>query len=278
MDVCSTWLTFFLRATKFGGPLSLAERKLTVHLLYVDESGSVTDASQRYFVLAGVSVFERTTHWIELALDKIARKADPITPDDRELHGSPMRSGKGFWRQFDLATREGLIKEVLNAGVMQQQKGVRLFACVVEKSAIAGRDPVELCFEQIAMSFDLFLQRCHTRHQDTQRGMMLFDESSTEKQLQKLAREFKHNGHTFGKTRNYAEVPVFLDSRASRLIQLADVVAYSIFRHFEHADSQYWDILKDRFDVDDGVKHGFMLCDTAHPLSSFHCTKGKSSR
>lgn len=167
---------------------------------------------------------------------------------------------------------------MLNAGVMQQQKGVRLFACVVEKSAIAGKDPVELCFEQLARSFDLFLQRCHTRHQDTQRGMMLFDESSTEKQLQTLAREFKHNGHTFGKTRNYAEVPVFLDSRASRLIQLADVVAYSIFRHFEHADSQYWDILKHRFDVDGGVKHGFMLCDTTHPLPFSQCAKGKGNR
>lgn len=108
--------------------------------------------------------------------------------------------------------------------------------------------------------------------------MMLFDESSTEKQLQKLAREFKQNGHTFGKTRNYAEVPVFLDSRASRLIQLADLVAYSIFRHFEHADSQYWDILKGRFDVDEGVKHGFMLFDTAHPHPSFHSAKGKVSR
>nr|WP_187362575.1 DUF3800 domain-containing protein [Massilia rubra] len=249
------------------------EGKATVHLLYVDESGSVTDASQRYFVLAGVSVFERTTHWIELALDQIAKKADPIAFDDRELHGSPMRSGKGFWRQFDLATREGFIKEALNAGVMQQQKGVRLFACVVEKSAITGREPVELCFEQLARRFDLFLQRCHTKHHDPQRGMMLFDESSTEKRLQTLAREFKHNGHTFGKTRNYAEVPVFLDSRASRLIQLADLVAYSIFRHFEHADSQYWDILKDRFDIEDGVKHGFMLCDTAHPLRFQRCQR-----
>jgi len=42
-----------------------------MHLLYVDESGSATDASQRYFVLAGISVFERTTHWIEKAWMKL---------------------------------------------------------------------------------------------------------------------------------------------------------------------------------------------------------------
>lgn len=235
-----------------------------MHLLYVDESGSATDASQKYFVLAGVSVFERTTHWIEKGLDDIAVKVDPVAPQDLELHGSPMRSGKGMWRKIDMASREALILEALYTGVVRQPKGVRLFACVVEKAALAGKDPVHVCFEQLARRFDLFLQRCHTKHGDPQRGIMLFDESSTEKRLQTLAREFKRSGHSYGKTRNYAEVPVFLDSRATRLIQLADLVAYSIFRHFEHGDSKFWNVIKDRFDEEGGVKHGFVLYDAAH--------------
>lgn len=237
-----------------------------MHLLYVDESGSVTDASQKYFVLAGVSVFERTTHWIEKSLDEIAHKVDPVSPQDVELHGSPMRSGKGIWRKLTPKAREALIVEALNEGVVGQVKGVRLFACVVEKAALVGKDPVHVCFEQLARRFDLFLARCHTKHGDSQRGLMLFDESSTEKRLQTLAREFKHNGHSYGKTRNYAEVPVFLDSRATRLIQLADLVAFSIFRHFEHGDSQFWDVIKDRFDEEGGVRHGFVLCDADHPV------------
>lgn len=238
-----------------------------MHLLYVDESGSATDASQRYFVLAGVSVFERTTHWIEKSLDEIAMKISPETPQDLELHGSPMRSGKGIWRKIaSPAEREALIVEALQAGVVGQPKGVRLFACVVEKAALAGKDPVHVCFEQLARRFDLFLQRCHTKYNDPQRGIMLFDESSTEQRLQTLAREFKHNGHSYGKTRNYAEVPVFLDSRATRLIQLADLVAFAIFRHFEHGDSKYWDVIKDCFDSEGGVKHGFVLCDATHPM------------
>jgi hypothetical protein len=171
-----------------------------MHLLYVDESGSATDASQKYFVLAGVSVFERTTHWIEKGLDDIAVKVDPVAPQDLELHGSPMRSGKGMWRKMDMASREALILEALYIGVVRQPKGVRLFACVVEKAALAGKDPVHVCFEQLARRFDLFLQRCHTKHGDPQRGIMLFDESSTEKRLQTLAREFKRSGHSYGKT------------------------------------------------------------------------------
>jgi hypothetical protein len=43
-----------------------------MHLLYMDESGAVSDPSQRYFILAGVSVFERKTHWIEQTLIRLA--------------------------------------------------------------------------------------------------------------------------------------------------------------------------------------------------------------
>ncbi|RZT04288.1 Protein of unknown function [Duganella sp. CF402] len=238
-----------------------------MHLLYVDESGATTDASQRYFVLAGVSVFERTTHWIEKSLDDIAARIAPDFPNELEFHGSPMRSGKGVWRKIaSPEQRESLIVEALRVGVVGQPKGVRLFACVVEKTALVGKDPVHVCFEQLARRFDLFLQRCHTKFNDHQRGLMLFDESSTEQRFQTLAREFKHRGHSYGKTRNYVEVPVFLDSRASRLIQLADLVAFAIFPHFEHGDSKYWDVIKDSFDSEGGVKHGFLLCDHAHPV------------
>ena len=68
-----------------------------MHLFYVDESGSVSDPSQQYFVLAGVAVFERKTHWIEQNLNSIASRFDPVTPERLELHGSPMRSGREGW-------------------------------------------------------------------------------------------------------------------------------------------------------------------------------------
>jgi len=44
-----------------------------------------------------------------------------------------------------------------------------------------------------------------------------------------------------------AEVPVFLDSRASRLIQLADLVAYAMKRHLVNADSQWFNLIEPRF-------------------------------
>jgi len=52
--------------------LCVLVREGFVHLLYADESGSIQDASQRHFVLAGFSVFERQTYWIARELDAIA--------------------------------------------------------------------------------------------------------------------------------------------------------------------------------------------------------------
>jgi hypothetical protein len=231
-----------------------------MYLLYLDESGSAADPTQRYFVLAGVCAFERATHWIEQKLNRIAERFEPANGHQLELHGSPMRAGREGWKRYALQDRLRAIQDALTEGVaMQSQGNVRLFGAVVEKAALDEQDPIEFAFEQLASRFDLFLQRLYRKHGDPQRGMMLFDKSNTELRIQRLAREFKYVGHTYGKTRNYAEVPVFLDSRSSRLIQLADLVAFALFRFYEYDDAQFFKIIRHRFDHDDGVAHGLFV-------------------
>jgi Protein of unknown function (DUF3800) len=51
-------------------------------------------------------------------------------------------------------------------------------------------------------------------------------------------------------------VPLFLDSKASRLIQLADIVAYAVFRYYEKGDNRFFPIIQSRFDSEGSVKHG----------------------
>lgn len=87
---------------------------------------------------------------------------------------------------------------------------------------------------------------------------MLFDKSNMEGWAQNKARQFKYEGHSWGKLNNFAEVPVFLDSKASRLIQLADLVAFAIFRKYEYGDDLYFDVIKDCFYSEGAVTHGFV--------------------
>jgi hypothetical protein len=233
---------------------------MIVHLLYLDESGSVADPAQQHFVLAGVSVFERTAHWVEQNLNQVAARFNPQDIHAIELHGSPMRSGREGWKVHPLPSRLAAIKDALQVGVGQfHPKGIRLFGAVILKSALSGQDPVEHAFEQLASRFDRYLQRLYAKHGDAQRGIIIFDKSSTEQRIQTLAREFKYSGHTWGKTRNYAEVPVFLDSRASRLIQLADLVAFALFRVYEHQDATFFDVIKHCFDSEGGTEHGLYI-------------------
>lgn len=231
-----------------------------MHLLYLDESGTVADASQRFFVLAGAAVFERAAHWIEKDLDAIAARFNAAQPRSIELHGSPMRGGRDEWRKVPVPDRVQAIKDALKVGICDRpENAVRLFGAVIKKAAVAGKDPVDMAFEQLCNRFDLFLRRRYAKNGDPQRGIILFDKASTETRIQTLARDFKASGHSWGKTMNYAEVPVFLDSKASRLIQLADLVSFALYRFYEHNDNAFYDVIKHRFDQEGGVEHGLYV-------------------
>ncbi|MCC6575236.1 MAG: DUF3800 domain-containing protein [Planctomycetes bacterium] len=225
-----------------------------MYLLYVDDSGDIKDASQQFFVLGGVALFERQPHWIAEGLDRIAARFNAAEPWQVELHGSPMLQGKKEWRQFPLPDRVAAIKDALSL-FSQSHVSNCAFAAIVKKALATPRDPVELAFEQLASRFDQFLMRLH-RKGDTQRGLMIFDKSTRETTIQSLAIDFKRDGHSFGQLRNMSEVPVFIDSRASRLVQLADLIAYAAFRKYDRGDDQFFKLIEPRFDREGGQVHG----------------------
>ena len=225
-----------------------------MHLLYVDHSGDAKDPNLQYVVFAGVSVFERQGYWLSQELDKIATRFNPADPASVELHGSPMRQGRDGWDQFAVPDRVQAMIDALTVLAASHPTN-RIFACVVEPAAVSPNDSVAYAFEQLASRFDQYLMRLH-RQGDTQRGVIVFDEATYETSSHNLAGDFRSVGHTWGVLRNLAEVPLFLDSRASRLIQLADLVAYAIARHYERCDSQFFNVIQQRFDKEGGTVHG----------------------
>jgi hypothetical protein len=130
-----------------------------------------------------------------------------------------------------------------------------LFGVVVDKSALSPDDAIEYAFEQICSRFDQFLARLY-RNGNNQRGLIILDKSSQETRLQSLATEFRTLGHRWGVTRNLVDVPLFVDSRATRLIQYADLVSYAIWRKFEQEDAEFFDVISDFFDREGGSIHG----------------------
>lgn len=227
-----------------------------MYLLYVDDSGATDDPNLDHFVLSGIAVFERQVYWLSQELNKIASRFDEADPNAIELHGNPMIQGNKGWRAYPREERHKAISDALGA-LCQTHPDNRIFAVVVEKNSVKQGDAVEFAFEQLCNRFDRFLGRLH-RHGNTQRGLMIMDESAYEQRFQGLARDFASLGHRWGTLRNLAEVPLFVDSRASRLIQLADLVAYSIFRHFEKNDTRFFDLITSRFDCEGDQRHGLV--------------------
>lgn len=228
-----------------------------MHLLYLDESGHSHDPSTDFFVLAGFSIFERSTHWLEAAITPIAERFNPLNPEAIEFHGAPMRGGNDYWKGFTPAARVQAVVDIL-ALLSNPQLKLRVFASVIEKSTMPKADVLAKSFENVAMHFDQYLANMYHTRRDAQRGLVIFDKTAYEEKLQALSTVFKHRGHSLGRLRNFAEAPLFLDSKASRLIQMADLIAYWIFRYFQSGDDRGYRLIAPYFHSNKGVQHG--LC------------------
>jgi hypothetical protein len=86
-----------------------------MHLLYVDDSGSVGNPQEKHFVLGGVAVFERGIYHVIKALDDIVEGFGlGGSAHDIELHGTDMYGGRcAPWRQLQRAERERFLSAAL---------------------------------------------------------------------------------------------------------------------------------------------------------------------
>lgn len=199
-------------------------------------------------------------------LEKIAERFNAADPASVELHGNPMVQGNKGWKQIAQADRITAIQDALYT-LNRTHNSTRTFAVVVEKHAVSSENPMEFAFEQLLNRFDRYLGRLHLQG-NTQRGLLVVDKSSFERRFQGLAHNFRSQGHRWGRVRNIAEVPLFADSRASRLIQLADLVSYGVFRYFEKSDDRFMKIMDSRFDREGAQVHGLVRWERRDPLAS----------
>ena len=260
-----------------GGPLSFWLTRLlfyvrpayllaTMHLLYLDDSGAANNANEQYLVLGGVSVFEAQSYWITQKLDELAETIDPGDPHGVEFHASETYARRSQpWKGLSQDEARGTIKAVLGV-LANAYDTARAFACVVHKDSFPNRDPMEIAFEDLCSRFDRYLQRLRANG-DTQRGLVILDKSAHETTLQKMSVEFRTLGTRWGVIRSLADTPLFVDSRASRVIQLADHVAYAVFRRYQSGDTQYLDRIAHKFDAEDGIVHGLAHKEIGNP----HC-------
>ncbi len=226
-----------------------------MYLLYLDDSGSAANKNEEHLVLGGICIHEHQINYFTTQLDNIAARLDPANPDSVEFHASAVFSGREHpWDKLGRQDRIETIKEVLQV-FAKSFDSAKAFACAVHKDSFPHRDPMEIAFEDLCSRFDKMLWRLRDGGEN-HRGMIVLDKSTYETTLQKLARDFRTIGTRWNVIRNIADVPMFVDSKASRCVQVADHIAYAVFRRYHAGDTSYLDIIHSRFDSDGRVLHG----------------------
>jgi hypothetical protein len=226
-----------------------------MYMLYVDDSGSPSNTNDKCCVLAGFVTREDQNYWIQQNIDKLVMQHTGLPYP--ELHGSPLRTGRGEWHQYPKDTRNGLFMATLDYIAANYPRQFILFGAVVKNQ---GSEVSETLFAQITSRFDKFLKRKYTKYKKPARGIAIFDKMRMEQQFQIWSQMYQKTGNRWGETlANFAEVPLFLDSKMSRSIQIADIVAYSIFRKFEHNDDTYFSVIQNCFDKEGNTEHGLYL-------------------
>jgi Protein of unknown function (DUF3800) len=229
--------------------------KTSVYLLYLDESGNESDPADKFFVLAGAAVFERVTFFVSQSLEAVQTKHFPGVPPV-EFHASPIRTGKGFWRNVPEAKRLEVLDDVADVIANSNDPGVSLFAAAIEKSAaLYGEDAVLHATEQILSRFDKFLAK-RNELGDPQRGLVVFAEGRFDKRAKVWVREFRQLGTRWGVLRNLSDIPYFASVKETRLLQVADFVAHSVFMLYERRNPSLIHKFIHRFNQRDGTLHG----------------------
>ncbi len=231
-----------------------------MYVLYCDISGNVGGTTDKHIVLGGVCIREDGIFHVIKELDDIVRESVLSLPYDTELHANEILAGRKFWRRIESEARKAFLKTCLEVFSGPSRHNMRTFGIVVEKANIEG-DPVLFAYEQLVTRFNAFLLRDHEHNRKRHgafkhRGLIIFDSSRYEQELQGVAKEYRINGTRWGQLPFLGEVPLFSDSHASRLIQLADLVAYGLFRRFERNDREFLKVYAESFDRHSHRTHG----------------------
>ena len=218
-----------------------------MHLLYLDESASGS-ANGPQWVLGGFTVEDVQVGALRTSIVRIAELI-PSPIANRELHASPMETGRRGWRGVPRTLRNQITNELLACFSIFRIKPFAVVASDFEQP-----DPRIDVHTRLFQQVNEYFER---EYRDTpRRYLVILDETPLRKRIQSLAAESNvvpgtnaRDDYPFG---SMIEVPMFLDSELSRLLQLADFVAFWVHRAYAIGDQRILNLLLPAFDQEPG--------------------------
>jgi len=221
------------------------------------------------FVLGGIAIHERDAWHLQNRLDGVmtARLPQGFNPLNFEFHASELKGPRpavpgrrpSEWIQIPPPTRFGILYAVYNAiATFQAQDAahpVALFGASVQS---VYQDREVRAYEEVLNRFDEMLTRNGNQSGHHEMGIVIHDRAVLERDLQLQTDTWRHVAGRIGRLTHLADVPLFADSRATRLIQAADLVTWALWRYYGLAvpDARWVTPLWRHFDSYGGVMHG----------------------
>ena len=223
--------------------------------MYIDESGSDSiNDEEIWYVLAGVIVSEVDWKEINSKVDKLKRELFPSGNIEKiELHAHAIRKKKGILSQFDYERVKEILRKLYE---LIQSLPVTIIAVAINKQELilnnSNREPLTDAWTFLIERFDKFVEKTFTRDGRVNLGLLVKDErmNSADNYVRDLLKSFGLHGTGFQSIRNVIEDPVFSPSHLNNIIQLADAVAYCVFRRIKNDGEfvSYFKTIKDNFD------------------------------
>jgi hypothetical protein len=168
----------------------------------------------------------------------------------REARGRFPATAASQWLNVDGSVRLAVLRDVYAAITSYQPVDarfpIRVFGAVVDRSHKrygATNQAEPYAYDHALHRFAEMLVRMSDDTGVTERGLVLHDRRDSvdnrgaERRIQQAAAKALRGGT---KLDRLIQVPVFTDSHASRLVQVADFVSYALWRHYQTpADETY---------------------------------------
>lgn len=221
-----------------------------MYVLALDESGIHPGA--KVMLVAGIAVHEADARRLERALHAVVVNnlagLPGLDPHTHELHAADLktpRKGKpasasfpptrdSEWLTVSPERRLKIVSDTYAAirafEPSDPSLPARVFGAVVERSHKQFTTAERYVYDHVLHRFDEMLRRMSKERGTPERGVVLHDRSpDREKAIQQMAAGWQRAG---ARLEALVQLPLFVDSRASRLVQAADFVSHAIGRTY----------------------------------------------
>lgn len=218
--------------------------------LYIDGSGNTRikkkNPNNGFYVLSGIIVHERDWNKVEEDLSELKKKIFPnLEPNDWELHAHHIWNSTDFFSESELHLNLDKKNDIFSKVIeFICNSNVTLINVIVLKDKLNSQyitpKAKEYSWTILVERFEGYLRN---QPEETNNGLLFVDSDQKipEKEIKDIVWKLVRRGSIWQSVDHVIEDPIFTKSHLRNLIQLADMIAYVIHKHYkEDHDFEKW--------------------------------------